>query len=542
MLKLTTIILIISLVGLTIGGDAARMYLVDDDGPSQYKSISEAVDAANDGDTIRIKPGTYREHLTLEKSISIMPLPGENEECLLSGDGNEIGIKILADGCIIEGLTITNFRGPGIYVASNGNEIKKNVFKNNVHGIFLNESSNNNIESNKEIGGYAGIVLFGAKENTIKENSAEDCKLAGIVFNSAQNNVVTNSVCKECERGFYLHTSSNDNELISSKVENSTTSIVVDSCSGNKIQGNVILNSTNGISLLVSNNNSISDNQLSKLGDGIMVLDSSANKLVGNNINEADSGIMVWNSSKNALEKNVLIDVGLGIHVDGSSEVAFDNQIAESNSLEGKPILYHYGQSNLNVRNRECAHITLAHCDGCTIEDNVITNDALFVYSSKNNQIRGNEISNVYGMYVRDSLNNQIVENQVCNNKYNGMFLINSSFNQIYDNVLNQNAFSGIFLSDASDTNEIIGNSFEENRLGVNLNQSNQNVIYHNNFVKNANQAEDRGDNLWDWGVLVGGNYWSDHQCVGNPCQNLPREIGNTTADYYPFQDRDGWL
>ena len=57
--------------------------------------------------------------------LSIMSLPGEeDQERVLTGDGSEIGIEILADGCKIEGLKIENFRGPGIYVDSDGNEMR----------------------------------------------------------------------------------------------------------------------------------------------------------------------------------------------------------------------------------------------------------------------------------------------------------------------------------------------------------------------------------------------------------------------------------
>ncbi|HII07786.1 MAG TPA: hypothetical protein HA349_10875, partial [Methanotrichaceae archaeon] len=122
MLRLTVAILIILCASLIVGADA-KMYIVDDDGFAQYHSINEAVTIANDGDTIYVKPGTYREHIVLNKSLIIMPPRGEDEAVNLSGDGSDIGIEVLADGCKIEGITISDFAGPGIYVGSKGNEI-----------------------------------------------------------------------------------------------------------------------------------------------------------------------------------------------------------------------------------------------------------------------------------------------------------------------------------------------------------------------------------------------------------------------------------
>lgn len=36
------------------------------------------------------------------------------------------------------------------------------------------------------------------------------------------------------------------------------------------------------------------------------------------------------------------------------------------------------------------------------------------------------------------------------------------------------------------------------------------NLIFHNNFIKNKTQAEDNGDNIWDYNGR--GNYWSDYR------------------------------
>jgi nitrous oxidase accessory protein NosD len=68
------------------------------------------------------------------------------------------------------------------------------------------------------------------------------------------------------------------------------------------------------------------------------------------------------------------------------------------------------------------------------------------------------------------------------------------------------------------------------------------NGIYHNNFVTNTVQASDNlGNNRWDLGLMAGGNYWSNHECIGNPSDGQSRSIGDVAVDAYPYQDRDGW-
>jgi hypothetical protein len=75
---------------------------------------------------------------------------------------------------------------------------------------------------------------------------------------------------------------------------------------------------------------------------------------------------------------------------------------------------------------------------------------------------------------------------------------------------------------------------------------SNDNVIYHNNFMDNNNHASDYGsNNSWDNGPIDGGNYWSDHACSGNPSDgSQPYTIsgGADAVDQYPFESMNGWL
>lgn len=586
MLRLTVAILIILCAGLIVGADA-KMYIVDDDGFAQYHSITEAVTISNDGDTIYVKPGTYREHIVLNKSLILMPPRGEDETVNLVGDGGDIGIEVLADGCKIEGITISDFAGPGIYVESKDNEIRKNVFVDNVHGIFLNGTSGNTLETNQERGGYCGIVLLASSENTIRGNVAEECLLAGTLLNSSSKNTIEGSKAEGCVRGIYLITDSQENQMDKNSMidcgygillekssvanmirgcafENATTAIALNSVSKNLVQNNSVSNSTNGIALFSSADNSIVENSLVGLDTGIMVSEGSvSNVLTKNKIEESGSGIVVTDSSANKLEGNVMTEARWGLYVTGSTEESFDNQIPESNQINGEPILYLYGRSNEEISGRNFGHITLAFCENCTVKDSSVVNDALFVYSSRGCRIQDNVVSNGYGMRFQGSDDNEIVGNQACDNRYSGILVVESNGNLIDKNTLCRNEMDGLSLVESgsnmvqmntaeankdtgirllsSNETEITGNSVIGNGVGIALSKSAGCIVYRNNLIENEVQAKDDGGNLWDWGVLKGGNYWSDHSCQGSPCQGQPKWIGETIADYYPFGERDGW-
>jgi nitrous oxidase accessory protein NosD len=55
--------------------NAGRTWTVDDDGPADFHTVQEAVDAASNGDTIFVHNGTYLERVVVNKTISLL---GEN--------------------------------------------------------------------------------------------------------------------------------------------------------------------------------------------------------------------------------------------------------------------------------------------------------------------------------------------------------------------------------------------------------------------------------------------------------------------------------
>ena len=149
----------------------------------------------------------------------------------------------------------------------------------------------------------------------------------------------------------------------------------------------------------------------------------------------------------------------------------------------------------------------------------------------------------VRGVYLELS-NESILDNNIISDNEEGIYLINSNNNMITNNSLFNNIFyfSGIHIS-SSHNNVIRDNDLVENDIGVSLRDSNNNLIYHNNFIDNIiRQAfDDTGTNSWDIGATDGGNYWSDHSCIGNP-SDKSYSLYTDGVDHYPFQDHKGWL
>jgi parallel beta-helix repeat protein len=184
----------------------------------------------------------------------------------------------------------------------------------------------------------------------------------------------------------------------------------------------------------------------------------------------------------------------------------------------------------------------------CRVIDNYITSinfDGISLRSnSVNNTIANNSISNVKrrSIDLSSSSNNQIHDNDLSENG-DGITLSSSHNNTIYNNTLIDNSNCGICLT-FSKSNIIRDNDLSGSDKGIELGSSDKNYVYHNNFIDNRIQAKDSRDtNRWDNGPIVGGNYWSDHECTGNPSDgSQPYDIsGRGATDKYPFMNMNGW-
>ncbi|HSD57783.1 MAG TPA: NosD domain-containing protein, partial [Methanotrichaceae archaeon] len=144
------------------------------------------------------------------------------------------------------------------------------------------------------------------------------------------------------------------------------------------------------------------------------------------------------------------------------------------------------------------------------------------------------------GFYLEQLSSAELSENSARANGQ-GAFVHSSKRVKVEGNNLSENRKYGLRMSISSECN-VTGNSFIGNEVsGANLVDCTGNFLYHNVFVENGFQnAVDNGENHWDAGPKIGGNFWSDHQVKGNP-GNTPREIPSKGVDRYPFESPGGW-
>ena len=122
---LTAVLLLGAVVAIGAGSAAATgtTYVVDQGGGGDFTTIQAALDASADGDTVEVRPGTYREQVSVVTNVRLVAPAGATLNGSTLGDGS-VGISIaptLSAGTVVEGFTI-EYYGDGIGVGTSAVE------------------------------------------------------------------------------------------------------------------------------------------------------------------------------------------------------------------------------------------------------------------------------------------------------------------------------------------------------------------------------------------------------------------------------------
>ncbi|MCX6666002.1 MAG: C25 family cysteine peptidase [Euryarchaeota archaeon] len=124
-----------------------------------------------------------------------------------------------------------------------------------------------------------------------------------------------------------------------------------------------------------------------------------------------------------------------------------------------------------------------------------------------------------------------------------GIWFFESPNNTIFQNLITRCDYS-IYLSESSSQNNIYENTIKDNRItGIKIQSStaptNNNRLYHNNFINNAQNAYDECNDIWYNPDLKEGNFWDDYtgsdakdDGIGDSPYNIS---GGSNQDLYPL-------
>jgi parallel beta-helix repeat protein len=420
---------------------------------------------------------------------------------------------------------------------SNNNTIQLNnrLINNSIDGIYLNGTSGshgniingNNISFNHNI----GINVSKSDENVIYNNDILFNNIYGISLDDSKDNMIFNNIVnnntvyalyidEDYRNNISVDNTFNGGNIYYVYDENGSTSQLNDS-----IQNKVL---TSGIN--VTNVGRLS------------FIECSYFNVTNNTISNATKGIFLYNSNNITLDNNTIFDInddgdyGLFIEED------YRHNITQNNTVNGEKIYYYYNQtgnlsnpieieipeiekplnashvsnvgkisiidsSYLLVKNNNVSNgsfgIFLYGCEELTLWNNNISDSeevGLYVTEgyhhniSDNNTVKGSQLyatpeyENIYYYVDRDNItveNLILTERRISN--VGKLSFINCADITIRNNTLASwigegwTYGSGIFLYSSNDNN-ILDNTFEYNRIGVEIINSDNNNITNCSF------------------------------------------------------------
>ncbi|MFO7991581.1 MAG: NosD domain-containing protein, partial [Thermoplasmata archaeon] len=169
---------------------------------------------------------------------------------------------------------------------------------------------------------------------------------------------------------------------------------------------------------------------------------------------------------------------------------------------------------------------------------NTVNGRELVYWKNKNSGI----ISSGAGQVILANTTNVVVENNNLSNCFRGMILGFSDQNIISDNHISYDVYGITLVHSGSNTvrNNTIKNNTEN---GVLIDNGDNNLFYHNNFIKNRYHVNNGIDNTWDNGYPSGGNYWDTYtgdDRYSGVDQDIPGRdgIGDSAYNFYAAYDQ----
>ena len=466
-------------------------------------------------------------------------------------EGGKVGISLrVTEHCNVTSNWCLGNERAGIY----GNEasglmLAENDLIENGNGILLSASADNIIRSNLASHNVYGISLRGSAKNLLQDNLMElnrynlridDGDGADLSLQDYYDQDIDRSNMIDGRPIYYLVGKSGMNVpedcaflgLISCReisarnltISNSSVGMLLVNSSGCRIQNSSIDLSEEGILLRASNDCIISDCRVRECNVGFDSRDSRGIQFVADHAQDcAAEGFRVDGSLNLLLLKCNSTASNSGISLHSSRLCRVQDCSAVRNAKEG--LLLSLSHRCSLVGNQAASNdrgIALTGSNACALESNfAISNqkDGISIEQLSDAEVKGNNATNNgQGIFVQSSKRSKISGNVLCNNSRYGLRMSTSTSCNITGNEICSNQIAGINLVDCTD-----------------------NFLYHNIIRDNIIQnAADNGNNHWDAGAEAGGNYWSDHEVVGDP-GSVPRPIPGQGQDRYPFQHPGGW-
>lgn len=336
-----------------------------------YSTIQEAVNAQEtlDGHEILVEIGTYYEHVTINKSLSLV---GEDRiTTIIDGNGGDTAIHVTANNVTVRNLTTKNGTFGILLDNSNNSKIIGNTVQDNQYGIRLYQSPNTEVEDNGVYRStWFGLELDSSGNSTLRNNVMADNNfnfgVDGTFLSDFINDIDTSNRVNDKpvryltnwrdvsidastfrELGYAAFVNSSNIKVQNLDVQRNVQGLLFAFTSNSVISNVKARNNWNGIYLAHSRNNSVTDNSANNNYDyGIRLFNSSCSTVRRNNVdNNGWAGIGLFRSSNSTVDGNEANYNTYNLHF-----VYTNNSLITKNDAVNKPgghsIVLYYSHNN----------------------------------------------------------------------------------------------------------------------------------------------------------------------------------------------------
>lgn len=396
----------------------------DDDGdipvpPADYQTITDALAASVDGDTILVYPGTYTGYHEVTTRVNLTGIGRPVVYGRELDTREQIGdvFAFCADGCILDGFVIKEgyWQNDTYFSTQDSAGIRIGYAIGTTSAFGFGDADSTIIRNNHiEDCWYAMVATSGSNDNRIYNNTFNATRY-GVWFNYARNNEFTNNTVTNTAYD------SLKNTYISDKTESYATNnefrdnlfdtadwtpwgsdstygrkILISDTSGNLFTRNVLKNMT--YLSIAGDGNTISENTILGPSEdwraGILI-NEDGNIITNNTVKNHKYGIKIQGDADNLhMTDNVIEDCTYGFGYAGDLNYATNKPkrytIDTTNTVDGAPIYWIVEETgkryNYTTLTPAPGYLGLIGCSNCTAEDFYLENNlqSVLVYRSDN--------------------------------------------------------------------------------------------------------------------------------------------------------------
>ncbi len=183
-------------------------------------SIQDAIDTAEENDTILVTSNTYYENIEINKPLTLSGASSSNTH-IIGNNANKNTVEITSNNVVLSGFSIDNSEG-----------------KNNHYKCILIQSVQDcSISDNIIKNGEDGMYLLSANYITIDNNVIQDSNNKAIKLSSSSHNTITNNIIQSNGDGIYV-IASNSNEIFENDILSNNYGVYIQNSNSNYIYKN----------------------------------------------------------------------------------------------------------------------------------------------------------------------------------------------------------------------------------------------------------------------------------------------------------------